>query len=78
MRWLFLAALLWCGPCPCASALPLPAFSDHWRLTDPPAQRYVLALARSAFDTYARTRTVIDPPPPLPAFLRQPRQPRHP
>ena len=45
--------------------------SDHWQLTDPPAQRYVLALARRAFDAYARTRTVIDPPSPLPAFLRR-------
>lgn len=53
----------------CASASPPP--SDHWQLTDPPAQKYILALARHAFDTYARTRTVIDPPSPIPAFLRQ-------
>ncbi len=49
---------------------PTPPASDHWQLTDPPAQRYVLALARRAFDAYARTRTVIDPPSPVPAFLK--------
>ncbi len=50
---------------------PLPSASEHWQLTDPPAQRYALALARRAFDAYTRTRTVIDPPSPIPAFLRQ-------
>lgn len=54
-----------------ALAAPLPASSSHWQLTDPAAQRYALALARCAFDAYARTRTVIDPPSPLPAFLKQ-------
>ena len=49
----------------------LPSASGHWQLTDPPAQRYVLALARRAFDAYVRTRTVVDPPSPIPAFLRQ-------
>jgi len=56
---------------PAAIGSPLPPACDHWQLTDPPAQRYVLALARRAFDAYARTRTVIDPPSPVPAFLRR-------
>lgn len=49
----------------------LPAASDRWQLSDPPAQRYVLALARRAFDAYATSRRVIEPPSPLPAFLRR-------
>lgn len=40
-------------------------------MSDPAAQRYILALARRAFDTYATSRRVIDPPSPLPAFLRR-------
>jgi AMMECR1 domain-containing protein len=40
------------------------------QLTDPAAQRYVLALARRAFDTYVRTRNVIDAPTPIPSYLR--------
>jgi AMMECR1 domain-containing protein len=58
-----LATPVWCSP--------LPAASDRWQLSDPPAQRYVLSLARRAFDTYAAGRSVIDPPSPLPAFLRR-------
>jgi AMMECR1 domain-containing protein len=50
---------------------PRRSTSDCWQLSDPPAQRYVLALARRAFDTYARSRRVIEPPSPVPAFLRQ-------
>lgn len=65
-----LVCLLLATALPVCSA-PLPTPSDHWQLTDPPAQRYTLALARRAFDAYARTRTVIDPPSPIPAFLRQ-------
>jgi AMMECR1 domain-containing protein len=49
----------------------LPPASEHWLITDPSAQRYVLALARRAFDAYATSRCVIDPPAPLPAFLRR-------
>ena len=48
-----------------------PAASDRWQWSDPPAQRCILALARRAFDTYATSRRVIDPPSPLPAFLRR-------
>ena len=48
-----------------------PAASDHWQWSEPPAQRYILALARRAFDTYATSRRVINPPSPLPAFLRR-------
>src|SRR5947209_16969369 len=64
------AALLGCLTSPGWCSLLLAA-SDRGRLSDPPAQRYVLALARRAFDTYATSRRVIDPPSPLPAFLRQ-------
>jgi AMMECR1 domain-containing protein len=49
----------------------LPAGADGWRLSDPAAQRYVLTLARRAFDAYAASRRVIEPPSPLPACLRQ-------
>jgi uncharacterized protein len=49
----------------------LAAESDQWRITDPSAQRYMLELARRAFDMYAKSRTVIDAPSPLPAFLKQ-------
>jgi AMMECR1 domain-containing protein len=49
----------------------LPPGSDRWQLTDRPAQRYILVLARRAFDAYATDRTIIDPPSPLPAFLKQ-------
>jgi AMMECR1 domain-containing protein len=45
--------------------------SDRWQLSDAAAQRYVLALARRAFDTYAISRRVIEPPSPVPPFLRQ-------
>jgi hypothetical protein len=62
----FLACLTSPGRC---SAVP--AASDHWQLSDPPAQRSILALARRAFDTYATSRRVIDPPSPLPAYLRR-------
>jgi AMMECR1 domain-containing protein len=54
-----------------AGSSPLPAGADRWQITDPPAQQYVLALARRAFDAYATSRRVIDPPSPLPAFLRR-------
>jgi AMMECR1 domain-containing protein len=54
-----------------ARCSPLPAASARWQLSDPPAQHYILALARRAFDTYASSRSVIDPPSPLPAFLRR-------
>jgi AMMECR1 domain-containing protein len=50
---------------------PLLPASGRWQLSDPPAQRCILALARRAFDTYATRRRVIDPPSPLPAFLRR-------
>src|SRR5437870_2625661 len=69
VRWT-LMALLGSVTSP-GGCIPLPAASDHWRLCDPPAQRYVLALARRPFDTYATDRSVIDPPSPLPAFLRR-------
>lgn len=62
--------MLGCLTCPVGSA-SFPAASDHWRLSDPPAQQYVLALARRAFDAYAISRRVIDPPSPVPAFLRR-------
>ena len=58
-----LAAPGWCSV--------LPAASERWQLSDPPAQRCILALARRAFDAYATSRRVIDPPSPLPAFLRR-------
>ncbi|MEO7718014.1 MAG: AMMECR1 domain-containing protein [Capsulimonas sp.] len=53
-----------------AHGAPLPSVPANATLDDPAARRYVLALARRAFDAYAATRTVIDPPSPVPAFLR--------
>jgi hypothetical protein len=58
-----LTSWVWCSP-----LLPV---SEHWQLSDPPAQRCILALARRAFDTYATCRRVIEPPSPLPALLRR-------
>jgi AMMECR1 domain-containing protein len=63
-------AMLGCLTSPTGTA-SLPAVSGHWRLSDPPAQRYILALARRAFDAYATSRRIIDPPSPVPAFLRR-------
>lgn len=51
-------------------AAALPPVPANATLDDPAARRYVLALARRAFDTYAATRTVIESPSPVPAFLR--------
>jgi AMMECR1 domain-containing protein len=48
-----------------------PPASDRLPLSDPAAQRAILTLARRAFDAYATERRVIEPPSPLPAFLRQ-------
>jgi AMMECR1 domain-containing protein len=58
-----LTSMAWCSP--------VPPPSDGWLLSDPRAQRCILTLARRAFDVYATRRSVIDPPSPLPAFLRQ-------
>jgi AMMECR1 domain-containing protein len=57
-------------------AMPLaadgyPSVSVHAELNDPDAQRYTLALARRAFDTYTLTRKIIDTPSPIPDFLKE-------
>jgi hypothetical protein len=52
-----------------AAVTTLPSVRSAARITDPDAQKYMLALARLAFDTYAISRDVIEPPSPVPAFL---------
>jgi AMMECR1 domain-containing protein len=46
-----------------------PTVRDNARLTDPDAQKYILALARDAFDTYSQTHEIIETPKQVPSFL---------
>lgn len=70
------ASLLLCGmmlllpPVFAATTVPSSFSANDGAWADPAVQQSVLALARRAFDTYVRSRTVIAPPSPLPAYLR--------